>query len=381
MKILFLGWEFPPRGGGVGAYMMHMARALVASGHQAIIVTSRMKGCAEEENLDGVIVYRIYNQSEKGSIPVMQRVVQLAEKHAVDWIEGADHLGECAGLLKMRIRPAIVIKVHGCNAIKVLRDSHVLKPWQKPLIMLSILRQWRTVQAEKFCIQHADLLLTPSWRMACELKRQYQILPKFLSVVPNTVIDSPVGCDSESDRPTLLFVGRIDIGKGIQWLSSILKNLRQKNICLEIAGSDSYARGIGFLQNWLEQELVGIDVEVRFLGKVSQSRLAEAYQRAWVVILPSRWDNFPTVILEAMQHSKPVVASPYGGMVEMLEGTKSRIALPDSNDFSKGIDAFIVDKKLRREAGLSMRVKLETVYSPKNVATQYIQAVSSGLSL
>lgn len=381
MNILFFGWEFPPRGGGVGAYMMHMARALVYSGHTAIMVTGRMPGHAETEQIEGVTTYRIYEKEQQGDLNLMRQVLKIAEKHNIDWIEGADHLGECAGLLKIKRRAPVVIKSHGCSALKFLRDSHVLKFWQKPIILLSLLRQHSTIVNEKYCLQNADLLLTPSWRMACELKKIRWKITSNLSVVPNTLITDFPQIREENSRPTLLFVGRIDIGKGIQWLPSIMKNLKEKNVCLEIAGDDSYARGIGSLKKWLERKLSEVQVDVRFLGKVNQELLAEAYQRAWVVVMPSRWDNFPTVILEAMKYGKPVVSSPYGGMVEMLSGTMSRISLPESPDFSSQIDAFLSDKSLRQEAGASMKEKLRKDYSPQQVVSQYIKAVRSSLSL
>ncbi len=381
MRILFLGLEFPPYGGGVGAYMFHMARALVLNGHESIFVTSRKPGYADVETFNGIKIHRIYNDNQKGSNKVSRQVLKLAEKYAVDWIEGADHLGECASLLKMHSRPSVVIKVHGCSALKILRNSHVVKPWQKLLIIISIMRQWRTIAAENYCIKHADLLLTPTWRMACELKRQYSHMQNSIKIVPNTLVcDFPLW-SNESKKPTILFVGRIDIGKGIQWLPSIVKNLRSKNVCLNIAGGDSYARGLGSLKVWLEKQFERNDIEVRFLGKLSQEQLAEAYNNSWVVILPSRWDNFPTIILEAMKYRKAMVVSPFGGMVEMLEGTKSRVALPDSIDFSKEIDTFLADKTLRRNAGLSMRDKLETHYSPEKIAIQYVEAITAGLTM
>ena len=52
------------------------------------------------------------------------------------------------------------------------------------------------------------------------------------------------------------------------------------------------------------------------------------------MILPSRWDNFPTVLLEAMARSRPVVSSPNGGMPEMLEGTLCQAVDPSTPAFA-----------------------------------------------
>ena len=380
MNILFYGWEYPPQGGGVGAYMMHMARSLSDLGHSVVVVTGRTKGIPEKECMAGVCVYRIYERHEIGNNAVARKVLELARQHNIDWIEGADHLGECASILAYPDRPPIVIKVHSCNVLRVLRQSHILYRWQRYLIAISLVRKWREYCNEKICIEQADVLLAPTWRIVDALKRQRISLPSSVEVVPNTLSPAKSKQVSEDPRPTILFVGRIDIGKGIQYLPYIMERVKTKNVRLEIAGADSFARGLGSLRSWIEKKLNEVCVEVQFLGKLDKEELAKAYQRAWVVIVPSRWDNFPTVILEAMQHEKPVVSSPHGGMAEMLCETESRIALPDSQEFPRAIDQFLQDKRLRVDGGKTMKNKLDTEYSSQKIAKQYIDAVTGALS-
>ena len=50
---------------------------------------------------------------------------------SVDLIEGADHYGECAGLLRNRTRPPVLIKIHGCNAVRAPCESQILYSWQR----------------------------------------------------------------------------------------------------------------------------------------------------------------------------------------------------------------------------------------------------------
>jgi glycosyltransferase involved in cell wall biosynthesis len=382
VKVLFHCSEFPPVGGGVGAYMLNMARALGATGHQAAVVTSRAPGLPELDVSESFgPVYRIYDAAEAGSDRVRDRVLALARELRPDLIEGADHLGDCAGLLRHPRRPPVLVKVHACSAMEVLRRSHVLHRWQRLTIAAALLRHRRQLARERFSIEHADLLCAPSRRVLAELRRQGLSLPAGAEVIPNPMIAPEPSAGGEADRPTVLFVGRIDVGKGIEHLPAMLARLARTlpDVVLELAGPDGYARGLGSLRAWLEARLARGTGQARFLGRLGAPELAAAYRRAWVVVVPSRWDNFPTVLLEAMGHAKPVVASPHGGMPEMVEGTGGVIADPASPEFAEQVGQLLRDGQLRARAGASLREKLVRSYSPEAVVGAYIRFVASRL--
>jgi glycosyltransferase involved in cell wall biosynthesis len=144
---------------------------------------------------------------------------------------------------------------------------------------------------------------------------------------------------------------------------------------VEIAGSDSFARGLGSLKKWLSNDLGNLSSHVNFLGHLNADDLGLAYDRAWVVIIPSRWDNFPTVLLEAMTRGKPVVASSNGGMPEMLENTLCSTASPATNEFTNRIEKLFLDPVFRKQAGDSLRRKAEREYSPEVVVQKYISTI------
>lgn len=380
MNILFHGWEYPPNGAGVGAYMFNMAHALSAAGHHIVVVTGYDDGLQREEEQNGVYVYRNYSRNERGSLRVRDMVLQIASEHSIDWIEGADHLGDCAELLKVDCRPPIVIKVHTCNVLKVLRKSQVLYGWQRLFIHLAIWRKRTEYLAEKYCIEHADMLIAPSNRVVYEMRKQDLSISKSVDIIPNPIIPSKTFVNVESEKPTLLFIGRLDIGKGIQYLPKIMKSLNRQDVSLEIVGPDTYARGIGYLEKWLRKQFSECIGDVHFFGKLDATETAKAYQRAWVVIVPSRWDNFPTIVLESMCYAKPVVASPHGGMPEMLKGTLCSVADPSTPQFAHALRTLLEDKSFRKRAGKSMYEKFKSEYVPEIVACKYIETIKVGLS-
>jgi len=379
MKILFHCYEFLPEPGGVGSYIYQMACSLKLMGHGPVIVTSRSEGLPEEEDADCGIVYRVYDKSEIRTSRVRDKVLSLAKQHGVQLIEGADHHGEMAQIIKCHQRPPVVVKIHGSNPIRVLQESLILYPWQRILLRLAHMRNLGQTRAERFSIEHADMTMIPSAKMRDELIKEGFSLPVRNEVLPNPVVAFTGELSAESDTPKILMVGRIDIGKGIQYLPNIIRSVAKEmpDAMLELAGNDSYARGLGSMKQWLVRRLGDAAHHVRFLGCLDRSALDRAYGEAWVVIIPSRWDNFPNIMLESMVRSKPVVASPNGGMPEMLEGTLCSAADPGSPQFIQLLLELLKNPSARKQAGESLRQKANTEYAPEVVVRKYLSILES----
>lgn len=380
MKILFHCYEFPPQAGGVGGYLLQMATALQRTGHEAVVVTSRSPGLPEEARTECGLVYRLYDRAEVRTDVVRDRVLAIAREQRVDVLEGADHHGEMASILRQKSRPPVVLKIHGSNPVRILQRSQRLRRWQWVTINVAAWRNRAQTEAEAYSIEHADMALVPSHRMLQELRAQGLRLPATVAVVPNpmTSPSAPVP-RAEAVMPTILLVGRIDIGKGIQYLRMLLERIsaRLPDAVLEIAGDDSYARGLGSMRAWLRAHLGGQAPRVRFLGKLGRPELDAAYARAWVLIVPSRWDNFPTVLLEGGARGVPVVASPHGGMPEMLDGTLCATHDPGTREFADAVTRLLVDQDLRWRAGRSLQEKVARCYAPDVIVAQYVAQLAS----
>lgn len=381
MNILFHGWEYPPNGGGVGVYMHNMARALSYAGHHVVVVAGRADGLPVEEEQNGVHVYRNYHKHEIGSRRVRNAVLSIAREHCTDLIEGADHLGDCASILRRPHPIPVLIKIHACQVIDVLQRAHIYYSWQRFTIALAKLRAWKQMRAELFSIQNGDLACVPSQRMLDELYRQGLKLPDRIFVLPNPVSIPEQSSNGESDTPLVLFVGRVEFLKGIQFLPSIMEHVlsRFPEARLEVVGPDNYARGVGSITRWLKKRFVNLADRVDFRGQVSNIELDRAYRRTWVVVVPSLWDNFPNVVLEAMVRGKAVVTSPHGGMPEMLADTEAPIEEPSSEAFAEAVVSLLGNERLRNEIGQRERNRCLNFYSPEAVAREYTDLLESQL--
>ncbi|MCX6995553.1 MAG: glycosyltransferase family 4 protein [Kiritimatiellaeota bacterium] len=381
MNILFFCWEYPPQGSGIGRYVAEMSSALRANGHYTVVVTSRSPDTLERENLESGMIYRIFDRTELRSRKTAEQAVEIARRHDAAWIEGADHWGECEPLLRLRNRPPVVVKMHYNDVLLKSRYAQAWYPWQRLMIDLACLRQWRSIRAERYSLEQADVLLACCQRSLAEAQGQGIRLPRQTAVIPNPMRPLSAWKNKESGHPTLLLVGRLDVGKGLPYVRPLLENLLPAfpELTLEIAGGDSYARGLGSIRHWFLKQLGPVCGHVRLLGSLSREALDDAYRRAWVVIAPSRWDTFPQVVLESMARGKPIVASPHGGMPEMLDKIPHTIADPATPAFANMVRHLIGSPKERTALGKQTQARVHTLYSPTQVADQYIQALAAKL--
>ncbi len=382
MRVLFHGCECPPQGGGVGAYMLAMARALAGAGHEAWLLTGRVAGLPEREIHAGVTILRGYAREELRSPRVAEWVLAVAREQRVDWIEGADHLGECASLLARRDRPPMIIKAHTSLPLRISRRAQAGSAWQRFALEVACLRAWRQVRAEAACLRRPDLLVAPCARMAEVLRSEGFGGRLAGSTVPNPVM--PVAAarpEDEAAVPTMLFAGRIEIQKGIAYLPDMLARVRQQigGARLLVAGSDTYARGVGSMRAWLQAALGAQAAAVEFLGQLGAPALDAAYRRAWVVVAPSRWDNFPSVVLEACARGRPVVGSRAGGIPEILDGCGCPAVAPGTPEFAGAVIRLLRDPALRQACGEAARAQVLSAYAPAKVVQGYLDTVRNGL--
>lgn len=379
MKILYFCWEYPPNGSGIGRSIAEMAEALGEAGHQVIVMTSYARGLPSEETIRNMLILRNFDRSEIRSERVAKQALEVASSHQVDWIEVPDHWGEGATILRHRQRPLVVIKMHYNDVLKRPRYAQAWYSWQRVTINLACLRQWRSLRAEKFSIENADILLAPCEQIFEEVRRDGLRMPVRCGVVPNAIRCPADWNNAESDHPTLLIAGRLDIGKGLPYLRGLLERLVPifPGLRLQMAGGDSYARGLGSIRRWLLNQLGPLQASVDLLGPLKPQELDAAFRRAWIVLLPSRWDTFPLVVLESMARAKPIVASPNGGMPEMLRDTENVVEDPASPAFGAAIEQLLLDSEKRLRAGQSGYRRARQVYSHRRVAEEYVRTIRS----
>ncbi len=167
------------------------------------------------------------------------------------------------------------------------------------------------------------------------------------------------------DHHNVLFVGRIEPLKGIDVLIRALGMINQvdsrlvhpKHFCVAIVGGDPDATRKDMSQEMarlkeLRQE-VGVGDMVTFLGKRDQDSLPYYYAAADVVVMPSHYESFGMVALEAMACGTPVIATEVGGLAFVVREGETGYLIPvdDPEALCDRLLRLMTDPELRFRLG------------------------------
>ncbi len=210
-----------------------------------------------------------------------------------------------------------------------------------------------------------------------EFSRTRGHLPKRkLAVIPNGIdlTQYPgTACDLRSlglapGHEAVTFVGRLDHQKGLDWLLDSCPTwlARATNHDLLLVGDGpEHAR--------LERQsaTLGVSNRVHFVGHRSDVREILAASR--LLVLPSRWEGMPNVILEAMASGLPVVSSDVEGVREVLgpHAASQVVAFGDREGLTNKITALIQGRDLAAQLGQSNRVRVEQAFTIQSMVRKY----------
>ena len=159
----------------------------------------------------------------------------------------------------------------------------------------------------------------------------------------------------------ILFVGRLTKQKSVEILLraiKILKNKYSKNLKIAIVGDGELKENL----NNLTVEL-GVNREVKFLGV--RKDVKELMVSSKIFVLPSRWEGFGLVIIEAMSNMLPVIATNVGGIPELIEDGKDGILVPPENPkaLARAISNLLENEELREKLSQTAYKKVREKYS------------------
>jgi len=164
----------------------------------------------------------------------------------------------------------------------------------------------------------------------------------------------------ESEKFQILFVGNLVRHKGIHTLIKALSYLNYHNIILNIIGdlsiSPSYVKSLRKLVDTL-----GLRSQVNFLGFLSSHRLHEYFRRCHVLALPSIYEGFGIVHLEALGFGLPIVASTGGAAREIIiDGRHGYLVPPEKpNVIADKLSILIRDRELLHKMSLNALQRFE----------------------
>lgn len=390
LSVMMLTWEFPPRIiGGISPHVYYLSKSLTRKGMKVYVVTCDFPGAPQHEVLDGVEIFRI--DSYKNPSPDFATWVYLMnvnmQKEAAAIIKGLDgnvdvlHVHDwlvaTAGIgLKHVFRKPLFATIH---STEIGRRNGIHFDYER---MIHETEAWLTYEAWKVICCSDYMVSHVRWAFGLPADKQIMI--------PNGVnADVYAGIEKTDltqfrikfalpEEKIVLFVGRLVYEKGVHVLvNAILKVLEKVNAKFVIVGN-------GYMKEQLSGlvKSLGIAQKVLFTGFVDDETLRKLQICADVSVVPSLFEPFGIVALEAMAAKSPVVVSDTGGLGEIVDhdvdGVKVYTNNPDS--LAWGIIRVLTDEKNAQRLRGNAYKKIQEKYNWDGIAQQTENIYKSVLS-
>jgi glycosyltransferase involved in cell wall biosynthesis len=197
------------------------------------------------------------------------------------------------------------------------------------------------------------------------------------------VIKLPLGVEINEyanlgEEKYLLYVGRLHRSKGIEDLISAFVSLPRKFSEYELL-----IIGSGPNESRLKQLVEKNSPKVKFLGNLPNKEVRKYFSKCTVFILPSYFEGFGIVILEALASGKPVIASNIMGPREIINHGFDGFLFEKGNvqELRKYLERVLSDKKLREKIGRNARKTVEDKYSFEKITDNLVRILNDDVVL
>lgn len=248
----------------------------------------------------------------------------------------------------------------------------------------------RRLQTEAEVLRESDVIVAESPASQYHLMQDYGVEAARIQVIPCGVDVHLFRLQSRQiartalalplSSPLLLFVGRLQALKGIDVLlrAAQLVCQRYENIQILIIGGAGEAQqgpeGVERRRLQALGEQLNLGKRLQFIEAQPQATLAQYYAAADVLVMPSYYESFGLVVLEAMACGLPVIASQVGGLASTVLHEQTGLLVPAGNwqAFAQAILRLLAAPHLREAYGEAGRERAQT-FSWSRIVERTIQ--------
>ncbi|MDP6282492.1 MAG: glycosyltransferase family 4 protein [Acidimicrobiales bacterium] len=387
LRIAFLTYRGHPYTGGQGVYTRHMARELVALGHDVEVISGppypHLDTGIRLTKLPSLDLYRmpdpfrIPRLSEfKDRFDVLEYLVTSAATFAepltfslrahrelVGRLEEFDlvHDNQCLGTGIWKIHeaglPVLETIHHPITVDRRLETKHATTPWKR----FTKNRFYAFTSMQTKVAKKLPRILTVSSNSYNDIVKDHGVDPERLHIVH-------VGVDPKQFRPLtdvdvvpgrLMTTASADVAmKGLAFLLEALAKLRAEDdtIHLVVIGKPKYDSKATQLIKELD-----LSRSIEFVTGVSDQRIVELYNQAQLAVVPSLYEGFSLPAIEAMSCGVPLIATTGGALPEVVgdDGvTALQVPPGDSEALSAKIKWALAEKDLRSTVGAAGRERV-----------------------
>jgi glycogen(starch) synthase len=342
MRALILSWEYPPLiEGGLARHVRKLAENLPERGVDVHVLARGREEDPLEEERGGVTIHRVREPKrprdlgefvawiEHMNADMLAAGVEVGDRFDFDVVHGHDWLVASAGdHLANRFRAPLVVTIH---ATEYGRHQGWIE--KHPQSYIHGVEHWMANRAER--------VITCSAYMREHVSDIYGLEEARVAVIPNGIDPSElVPVDdlealrarfADRDELLVLLVGRLVYEKGFQLALEALPGLIER-----VVGVRFIVAGSGTAEQELRRQAheLGLDDHGTFLGWIGDDVLHSLYRIADLTVVPSIYEPFGLVALEAMASGCPCLVSDTGGLREVVPnedvGLRFRSRDPDS---------------------------------------------------
>ncbi|MFZ0965070.1 MAG: glycosyltransferase family 4 protein, partial [Candidatus Bathyarchaeia archaeon] len=378
--VMMLSWEFPPRIiGGISPHVYYLSKSLARNGIKVYVVTCDFPGAPQHEVVDGVEIFRIdsyKNPSPDFATWVFLMNVNMQKEAAalvnsldgkVDVFHAHDWLVANAGIgLKHVFRKPLLATMH---STEIGRRNGIHFDYER---MIHETEAWLTYEA---------------WRVICCSDYMVSHVRWAFGLPKDKLVMVPNGVDAEAyakignddlgrfrgkfalpEEKIVLFVGRLVHEKGVHVLvNAVPKVLEKVNAKFIIVGN-------GYMKEQLSNIVknMGFAHKVMFTGFVDDETLKKLQKCADVSVVPSLFEPFGIVAIEAMAAKSPVVVSDTGGLSEIVEHnvTGVKVYADNPESLAWGITKVLTDDSYANWLRNNAYKRIQEKYDWNKIAQQ-----------
>ena len=357
MRVLILSWEYPPLiEGGLARHVRKLAENLPEHGVDVHVLARGREQDPPEEEMGGVVIHRVREPErpreltefvawiEHMNADMLAAGVELGERLDFDLVHGHDWLVATAGdELARRFGCPWVVTIHATEY-----GRHQGWVDKHPQSHIHGVETWMA--------NAADAVITCSHYMRDHVADIYDLSESAVSVIPNGI--DPLDLQPVEDLDALrahfaapherlvLLVGRLVYEKGFQIALEALPGVIERlgDVRFLVAGS-----GTAETELRAQADALGLTHHGTFLGWIGDDVLHSLYRIADLTVVPSIYEPFGLVALEAMASGCPCIVADTGGLREVVpnEHVGLRFRSRDPDSLAQMIERVLSDESLR----------------------------------
>ncbi|WP_051590889.1 glycosyltransferase family 4 protein [Bacillus sp. UNC438CL73TsuS30] len=373
LNILMLSWEYPPHVvGGLSRHVYGLSVHLAELGHEVHVVSLLRNDLPSYEKINDVHVHRVKPLNEQDedflswigglNLAMAFKVAKLANENSFSIIHAHDWLvGTAAIALKDSLSIPLLATIH---ATEYGRNNGIYTEMQKFIH-----------SKEQQLVSEADQVIVCSEYMVEEVTSIFDAAAEKLAIIPNGVdmltkseesVDFP---HNLQDKKYIFSMGRMVKEKGFETIieaAAIAKELKLE-YSFVIAGKgpmlDTYRK--------LIQEK-HLEDKITFIGFVSEQERNTFIQNCEMVVVPSLYEPFGIVALEAMALGKPTIVSKTGGLKGIVKHLQTGMLMApgDAQSLLEQILFIYKNPKKAAEMAKEGQLVMKSLYSWKRVAIE-----------